>query len=173
MPFIINAGVYGTALAPAEAIVLPDGRIVFSASFDGRAEEVFGKTSASVEPQSLGVTDALLLGVSSSGDLALLLKPRFNRAFAVQGTLARVGGVGGTPRELVEQVEFADWSPGGDLAGWTSDQFINTIRTGFTPDKRPLSPELMPWKDYRLSTDDELKAVFLYLQSLPSLPQAK
>ncbi|HUM13080.1 MAG TPA: protein kinase [Myxococcaceae bacterium] len=94
----------------------PDGRIVFSASFDGKAEEVFGKTSASVEPQSLGVTDALLLGVSSSGDLALLLQPRFNRAFAVQGTLARVGGVGGTPRELVEQVEFADWSPAGELA---------------------------------------------------------
>ena len=94
----------------------PDGRIVFSASFEGKAEEIFGKTSASIEPQSLGVTDALLLGVSSSGDLALLLRPRFNRAFAVQGTLARVGGVGGTPRELVEQVEFADWSPGGELA---------------------------------------------------------
>ena len=94
----------------------PDGRIVFSASFGGQAEEVFGKTSASFEPQSLGVTDALLLGVSSSGDLALLLEPRFNRAFSMQGTLARVGGVGGTPRELVEKVEFADWSPTGELA---------------------------------------------------------
>jgi len=94
----------------------PDGRIVFSASFGGGPEELFGKTSASFEPQSLGVTNALLLGVSSSGDLALLLEPRFNRAFSMQGTLARVGGVGGAPRELVEQVEFADWSPTGELA---------------------------------------------------------
>jgi Tol biopolymer transport system component len=94
----------------------PDGRIIFTASFDGKPEEVFGKTSASVEPQSLGLTDALLLGVSRSGDLALLLEPRYSRAFSMHGTLARVGGVGGTPRELVEQVEFADWSPGGELA---------------------------------------------------------
>ncbi len=94
----------------------PDGRVIFSASFDGKSEEVFAKTSASIEPQSLGVTDALLLGVSSSGDLALLLEPRFSRAFSMHGTLARVGGVGGTPRELVERVEFADWSPSGELA---------------------------------------------------------
>ena len=94
----------------------PDGRIIFSASFEGKPEEVFGKTSASIEPQSLGVTDALLLGVSSSGDLALLLEPRFSRAFSMHGTLARVGGAGGTPRELVERVEFADWSPTGELA---------------------------------------------------------
>ena len=32
----------------------PDGRIIFSASFEGKAEEVFGKTSAGFEPQSLG-----------------------------------------------------------------------------------------------------------------------
>jgi hypothetical protein len=94
----------------------PDGRVIFTASFEGKPEEVFGKTSASVEPQSLGLTDALLLGVSSSGDLALLLEPRFTRAWSMHGTLARVGGVGGTPRELVEQVEFADWSPSGELA---------------------------------------------------------
>ena len=94
----------------------PDGRVIFTASFEGKPEEVFGKTSASVEPQSLGLTDALLLGVSSSGDLALLLEPRFSRAHSMHGTLARVGGVGGTPRELVEQVEFADWSPSGELA---------------------------------------------------------
>ncbi len=94
----------------------PDGRIILSASFEGRPEEVYGKSSASVEPQSLGLTDALLLGVSESGDLALLLEPRFSRAFSMHGTLARVGGVGGTPRELVEQVEFADWSPKGELA---------------------------------------------------------
>jgi len=44
------------------------------------------------------------------------------------------------------------------------------IRTGSTPSKRPLSPELMPWDDYKNSTDEELTAMFLYLKSLPALP---
>src|SRR5262249_54569337 len=33
-----------------------------------------------------------------------------------QGILARVPSVGGTPRELAENAEYADWSPAGDLA---------------------------------------------------------
>jgi hypothetical protein len=31
----------------------------------------------------------------------------------------------------------------------------------------------MPWKYFGQMTDDELKAVWLYLQSLPALPQGK
>jgi hypothetical protein len=93
-----------------------DGRVIFSAAFEGRPEELFSKSSASLEPQSLGLTDARLLAVSPSAELALLLKPRFTRAFSMHGTLARVGSPGGTPKELVEDVEAADWSPSGDLA---------------------------------------------------------
>jgi len=29
----------------------------------------------------------------------------------------------------------------------------------------------MPWKDYSLMTDNELKAIFMYLQSVPKLDQ--
>ena len=92
------------------------GRIIFSASLDGKGEEVFSRTPGSIEPQSLGLTDARLMAVSSSGALGLLLEPRFTRAFSMRGTLARVESVGGTPRELVENVEFADWGPRGELA---------------------------------------------------------
>lgn len=60
---------------------------------------------------------------------------------------------------------------GGEVAFWTEEQFINTIRTGETPSGHQLDPEFMPWKDYRLLYDDELKAIFIYLQSLPKLPQ--
>ena len=94
----------------------PDGRVIFSAAFDGRPEELFSKSSSSFEPQSLGVTDARLLAVSSSADLALLLRPRFTRAFSMHGTLARIGSPGGIPKELVQDVEAADWSPSGELA---------------------------------------------------------
>lgn len=62
-------------------------------------------------------------------------------------------------------------TPGGELAAWTEEDFINTIRTGTTPSGHQLDPALMPWKDFAKFYDDELKAVWAYLQSLPSLPQ--
>ena len=62
-------------------------------------------------------------------------------------------------------------TPGGELAVWTEDDFINTIRNGKTPSGHDLDPELMPWKSYRNMSDDELKAIFMYLQSLPKLEQ--
>ena len=62
-------------------------------------------------------------------------------------------------------------TPGGELAFWSEDEFVNTIRTGTTPSGHELDPEFMPWKEYGKFYDDELKAIWLYLQSVPSLPQ--
>ena len=59
---------------------------------------------------------------------------------------------------------------GGELNAWTEADFINTLRTGMTPSGHQLS-ENMPWKDFGNMTDDELKAIWMYLQSLPKLPQ--
>jgi mono/diheme cytochrome c family protein len=61
-------------------------------------------------------------------------------------------------------------TPGGELGFWTEEQFVNTIRTGTTPGGHQLT-ENMPWKTYKLFTGDELKAIYLYLQSVPKLPQ--
>ena len=63
-------------------------------------------------------------------------------------------------------------TPGGEVGFWTEEQFINTMRTGITPSKHQLS-EHMPWKTYKLMTDDELKAIFMYLHSIPKLEQYK
>lgn len=54
----------------------------------------------------------------------------------------------------------------GELAGWTATDFINTLRMGTTPGGRLLN-QFMPWKYVGRMSDDELKAVWLYLQSLP------
>jgi mono/diheme cytochrome c family protein len=62
-------------------------------------------------------------------------------------------------------------TPGGDLNAWTEDQFINTIRTGTTPHGHNLNPDLMPWKDFKNMTDDELKAIWAYLNSIPAMDQ--
>lgn len=60
----------------------------------------------------------------------------------------------------------ADISPTGHLANWTEAQFINTLRTGNTPEGKVLNPGEMPWKMTAAYTDTELKALFLYLNSL-------
>ena len=62
-------------------------------------------------------------------------------------------------------------TPGGETAFWSEEEFINTIRTGITPGGHQLNPDRMPWKEYRFMSDDELKAIFVYLQSLPKLSQ--
>jgi len=59
---------------------------------------------------------------------------------------------------------------GGELGFWTEGEFVNTIQTGITPSGHQLSED-MPWKDYSYMTDDELKAIYSYLQSLPKLAQ--
>ncbi len=59
-------------------------------------------------------------------------------------------------------------TPGGELAVWTEADFFNTLRTGVTPSGHELS-ESMPWQGLGKMTDDELKAVWMYLQSLPAL----
>jgi mono/diheme cytochrome c family protein len=62
-------------------------------------------------------------------------------------------------------------TPGGELAFWTEEEFMNAMRTGTTPGGHKLDPDFMPWPGYRLFSDEELKAIWLYLQSLPKLPQ--
>jgi cytochrome c553 len=62
-------------------------------------------------------------------------------------------------------------TPGSELGFWTEEQFMNAIRTGTTPSGHNLDPEHMPWQVYKLFTDDELKAIWMYLQSLPKLEQ--
>jgi len=58
-------------------------------------------------------------------------------------------------------------TPGGDLGSWTEAQFIQALRTGKTPAGKLLDSELMPWKSMGQMSEDELKAIWLYLQSLP------
>lgn len=60
-------------------------------------------------------------------------------------------------------------TPGGELGGWAAEDFILTMRTGVTPSGSTLDPEYMPWPTFSQMTDDELRAVFAYLQSVPAV----
>ena len=69
---------------------------------------IFSTQPDSTEARSLGLPLANILSVSRSGEMAILLGGRVGR-----GTLARVPLAGGSPREVLEDVGFADWSPEG------------------------------------------------------------
>jgi mono/diheme cytochrome c family protein len=58
------------------------------------------------------------------------------------------------------------------LGSWTQDMFIKAIRTGKDMGKgRDILPP-MPWMFYRQMTDQDLKSIFAYLQSLPPISNA-
>jgi cytochrome c553 len=63
-------------------------------------------------------------------------------------------------------------TPGGELGVWSEEGFFTTLRTGVTPGGRQLNDK-MPWKYFGQMTDDELRALWLYLRSLPALEQGK
>lgn len=55
------------------------------------------------------------------------------------------------------------------LGSWTEEDFINAIRLGKSKGNgRPIMPP-MPWRVYRNLSDDDLKAVFAYLRSIPPI----
>lgn len=62
----------------------------------------------------------------------------------------------------------ADLTAAGRLKDWSDAQFISTLRTGNTPDGRSLHPMAMPWSSMGRMSDMELKAIWLYLRSLPA-----
>jgi len=61
------------------------------------------------------------------------------------------------------------WGEGSALPNWTEEEFINTMRTGETPNGIELRKAYMPWTSYRHMNDDELRAVWVYLKSLPPM----
>ena len=97
------------------ALFAPDGRtVVFSAAPEGNRPQIFVLASDYPEPRPLGVPDAQLLSVSTKGELAILTHARFVNQRLFRGTLARIPLGGGAPREILEGVREADWSPDGE-----------------------------------------------------------
>ena len=93
----------------------PDGKtIIYSAAWEGKPLQLFTTRPESPESHELEPAGADVLAVSSAGEMALSLASHPVAQFLYSGTLARVPLVGGAPREVMDNVEFADWSPDGD-----------------------------------------------------------
>ena len=92
---------------------MPDGQtIVYSAAPRGLAPALFVINPNVEAPQPLGVSDAQLLSVSSTGELALLTNARHLEQRLYAGTLSRMT-MGSSPRAIQENVREADWAPDG------------------------------------------------------------
>jgi len=92
----------------------PDGQtIVYSAAWQGNPVEVFTARLDAPESRSLGLGQTQLLAVSSAGEMGLLLRSRPAGTWVSVGTLARAPLAGGAPREVLEEIQWADWSPDG------------------------------------------------------------
>ena len=97
-----------------QAAFMPDGEtIVYSAALGGNVPELFVIRPGEPEPQPLGLPRTHLLSISSKGELAVLTNARFVYQRLFIGTLAQVSLGGTAPREILEGVRQADWSPDG------------------------------------------------------------
>jgi Tol biopolymer transport system component len=103
-----NGSIVGARFAP------DDNTVVFSANWDGKPiESYFGRTEGP-EFRPFGLSGADVLAVSKSGEMAVSLNRRWFEPFKLIGTLAEMGiSSAGAPREILDDVFWADWSPDG------------------------------------------------------------
>ncbi|HET9158904.1 MAG TPA: WD40 repeat domain-containing serine/threonine protein kinase, partial [Myxococcaceae bacterium] len=94
----------------------PDGRqVFFTGAGPGELARVYSTTLDRPDFNPVPLEPAELLAISRRGDLAVVLRAK-RHLFddGGRGTLATVPIVGGAPRELLDAVSYADWSPDGE-----------------------------------------------------------
>jgi serine/threonine protein kinase/Tol biopolymer transport system component len=92
----------------------PDGSIVYSAAWQGAEPQLYIARADDNGARALGFKGAELLAISRKGELALRLNSVFMGGYARAGTLARVPLSGGTPRQVLDHVQDADWAADGE-----------------------------------------------------------
>ncbi len=90
--------------------------VLFSATWNGNPLDIYEMRSGTPDSKALGLTDAHVLAVSSTSEMAVLLKSQQLYHSVRRGTLARMPLGGGAARELLENVQEADWGPDNNLA---------------------------------------------------------
>ena len=106
---------------------LPDEKtIIYGGGWEGQPLEIYVSTIEGPESRPLGLGEADILSASSKGELALELHAGLSYnggMISTPGRLARVSMNGGSPREVMNNVRYADWSPDGNglaVVSWNS-----------------------------------------------------
>jgi len=92
----------------------PDGSVVYDAAWDVGGQQLYMARVDDPGSRELGVQDAVLLAISKKGELAVSLRPEYYSGYAWSGTLARAPLSGGSPREVLDHVQDADWAADGE-----------------------------------------------------------
>ena len=135
----------------------------------GRVMLTLGQLPPAIEPN--------VLKIDHDGPRPSAPKPdrtvEYGKYLAMTCTLCHGENLNGqTVREGGNVYVAPNLTRGGEMGFWSEEDFITTLRTGVTPGGHKLI-DFMPWKYFGQMTDDELKAVWMYLQSLPALGQGK
>jgi Tol biopolymer transport system component len=96
----------------------PDGHtIIYAASWNGNPVRLYSITAELPESRAFDLDTGNLLAVSRTGEMALAIKGTLSRHRVLHGaTLARMPVAGGAPREVLTDIEYADWDANGNLA---------------------------------------------------------
>jgi hypothetical protein len=101
----------GTILAARFA---PDAQtVVYGAAWEGQPCRLFSTRPESPESSPLMLPEAEILSIAPTGQMAISLERRWAGRFTWTGTLAQAPLMGGAPREILEDVQWADWGPDG------------------------------------------------------------
>jgi eukaryotic-like serine/threonine-protein kinase len=87
--------------------------VVYGAAWEGKPTEMFITNSDSPQSRSLERHGDELMAISSTGDIALLTNVSVTGTYTQVGILARMPINGGDPRDILDGVQWADWSPDG------------------------------------------------------------
>jgi hypothetical protein len=88
--------------------------MIYGAWWEGNPCKLFSTRPESPESTPLQLPDAEILSISRTGMMAISLERVYAGRFIWSGILAQVPVGGGAPREILEDVEWADWAPDGE-----------------------------------------------------------
>jgi mono/diheme cytochrome c family protein len=89
----------------------------------------------------------------------LLSKPDKSRLFA---------GTAHPPKDFPANPSNLTPDNATGIGQWTETDFLQTLRTGVNPKGVSLHP-FMPWRQIRRMSDDDLRAIYRYLRTLPPI----
>jgi mono/diheme cytochrome c family protein len=89
----------------------------------------------------------------------LLAAPDKSRLFA---------GVAHPPKDFPANPSNLTPDTATGIGKWSETDFLQTLRTGVIPDGATLHP-FMPWRQIRRMSDDDLRAMYRYMRTLPPI----
>jgi Tol biopolymer transport system component len=89
--------------------------VVYSAAWEGGLAELWSMRPGSAESRRLGIVDSKVASVSRTAEMAILIgRRKFGQSTNPGGMLARLPNDASAPRDVLPDVEDADWAPDGE-----------------------------------------------------------